>query len=138
MLNCLGSIFAVIPRRARLILRYDTSPNIISPVLWLVIPRFLLVITSSFLFSSFFSFLLFMLFFFLFLSSFPFSKKKKRENRNKEMNEKTQKNFFFLFSFPSTPNFLFYFKYDRKLVSVIVRKKKKNGRKEKISPRRTD
>ena len=50
---------------------------------------------------------------------------------NKEMSEKTQKNFFFLFSFPSTPNFLFYFKYDRKLVSVIVRKSKRMGEREK-------
>ena len=47
------------------------------------------------------------------------------------MSEKTQKNFLFLFSFPFTPNFSFYLKYDRKLVSVIVRKSKRMGEREK-------
>ena len=77
--------------------------------------------------------------FFLFSLFFSFSKKKKERNGNKEMSEK--RNFLFLFSFPFSPNFLFllYNKYDSNFVLLIFRKKEeKAGKKEKISPRRTD
>ena len=46
---------------------------------------------------------------------------------NKEMSEKTQKNFFFLFLFPFTPNFSFYLKYDRNFVLLIFRKKEEKA-----------
>ena len=59
---------------------------------------------------------------------------------NKEMSEKTQKNFLFLFSFPFTPNFSFYLKYDRNFVLLIFRKKEEKAGKKRKSARggRTD
>ena len=59
---------------------------------------------------------------------------------NKEMSEKTQKNFFFLFLFPFTPNFSFYLKYDRNFVLLIFRKKEEKAGEKRKSARggRTD